>query len=517
MTVAALAPGLDALAVPARRALERRARTVLETLGRPVPSAGVLDALCSWLGRAEPDESWLALAVIGGRFPDRTAVAELGRAVRLQGALPALLRVVEEAGLADLEPWPEVEVVTGQVVVDVNHTAFSELSTGIQRVVRQTVRRWQARHDLLLVGWTRRYLGMRRLSDDEVSWVLDGPRPLTVEEKLQREVEATEDAVNTPIPPEAVVVPWRCTHLVPELAAEPSRALRYKALALYSARTVGTIGFDCVPIMAAETSAEGMAIGFSWYLASLAHFDRVAAISGAAATEYAGWRAMLAGSGRTGPEVRAVALPVEAGVPSADAMRRARQVVAVRDLPVVLVVGSHEPRKNHMAVLEAADALWRQGLAFSLTFVGGNSWKSEMFNAQVEELQAQGRPVQTIRGMADDLLWAAYRLAYCTVFVSVHEGFGLPLAESLASGTPAITSDFGSMREIAGQGGALMVDPRDDSAVTEALRRLLEHPSLRDRLAREAGGLRWRTWDDYAADAWDYLTGAAATGASVTG
>jgi glycosyltransferase involved in cell wall biosynthesis len=508
---------IDALAPPARRALDERIGTLFEALGRPAPAGGVLDALLALLARAQPPELWLAAAVISGRLPDRSAVDHLRRAVALEGPVEAVAGLIEEAGLAQLESWPQVEVVTGQVVVDVHHTAVSELSTGIQRVVRETVRRWRAGHDLLVVGWTRRYLGMRRLSADELAWVLEGPRPLTAGERRRREVEAAEDAANAPIPPEDVLVPWRCVHVVPELAAEPSRALRYKALALYSARSTGTIGFDCVPIMAAETSAEGMAIGFSWYLAALAHFDRVAAISGAAATEYAGWRAMLAGSGRRGPEVRAVALPVEAGVPSPEALARARDLLGVGELPVVLVVGSHEPRKNHLAVLEAADALWRQGLDFALTFVGGNAWKSEAFEARVQELQVQGRPVQAIRGLPDELLWAAYRVAYCTVFVSVHEGFGLPLAESLASGTPAITSDFGSMREIAAKGGALMVDPRDDGAVTGALRRLLESPALRARLAGEARRLRWRSWDDYAADAWAYLAGVSGSETAVTG
>ena len=48
-------------------------------------------------------------------------------------------------------------------------------------------------------------------------------------------------------------------------------------------------------------------------------------------------------------------------------------------------MGSHEPRKNHLAVLHAAEVLWREGLPFSLVFVGGNSWNSGDFEAQVEQ------------------------------------------------------------------------------------------------------------------------------------
>jgi glycosyltransferase involved in cell wall biosynthesis len=175
---------------------------------------------------------------------------------------------------------------------------------------------------------------------------------------------------------------------------------------------------------------------------------------------------------------------------------------------VVLSVGSHEPRKNHLAVLHAAEVLWREGLSFTLAFVGGNSWNSAEFETQVESLRRANRPVQTILGLPDELLWAAYRLAYCTVFVSLHEGFGLPVAESLACGTPVITSDFGSMREIAGQGGALLVDPRRDESIIDGLRRLLTDRPFRDQLAATAANMTRRSWDQYAQETWDYLVAA---------
>jgi glycosyltransferase involved in cell wall biosynthesis len=106
----------------------------------------------------------------------------------------------------------------------------------------------------------------------------------------------------------------------------------------------------------------------------------------------------------------------------------------------------------------------------------------------------------------DDELWAAYQLASFTIFPSFNEGFGLPVAESLASGTPVITSDFGSMREIAQDGGgALLVDPRDDGQLTEALQRLLREDALLAELTRQARGRAERTWDAYAAQVWSYL------------
>ena len=128
------------------------------------------------------------------------------------------------------------------------------------------------------------------------------------------------------------------------------------------------------------------------YLATVAHTERVAAISEAAAREFRGWRHMLEGAGLAGPDITAVPLPVESPPPSDVAMEMAREQLAVVGMPMVLVVGSHEPRKNHRAVLHAAELLWRDGLTFSLLFVGGNSWNSERFDPRPPRPTSCGTP-----------------------------------------------------------------------------------------------------------------------------
>ncbi len=107
--------------------------------------------------------------------------------------------------------------------------------------------------------------------------------------------------------------------------------------------------------------------------------------------------------------------------------------------------------------------------------------------------------------MPDDDLWAAYRAAHVVLFPSLNEGFGLPVAEALASGTPVVTSGYGSMAEIAAGGGALTVDPRDDRSVADGLDRLLQDPALHASLVEAARARQPRGWDEYAAELWDVL------------
>jgi glycosyltransferase involved in cell wall biosynthesis len=487
----ALERALAAMPPSSRERMVSSLRTFLAAVGQEVPDGQdlVLQTLEKVFEEAPKGACWLLRAVLEARVPSADAVDEFERLLSGDGVLGAIAILLGTSVFASDAGSGVVEVLAGRVVVDVHHTSATDLSTGIQRVARETTRRWADRHDVVLVGWDDGYRGMRRLDASE-------------RDRLFRGAEAS--AGGTLGAGEPVLIPWRCTHVLPEIPGDEHRPRLYKALALHSAASTAMIGFDCVPLTTAETTADAMPAVFCSFLTAAAHFDKVAAISNASATEFLGWKQMLGPSGLTGPEVRAVSLPVEVREPSTEALAEARHRIAIGNLPTVLVVGSHEPRKNHVAVVNAAERLWREGMSFSLTFIGGNSWKSEEFQSMVQNLRWH-RPIAVLRALSDELLWAAYRLAYCTVFVSLHEGFGLPLAESLASGTPAVTSDRGSMAELSDEGGALVVDPRDDDAIANALRRLLRSRTYRDRLAAELEGRRWKTWEEYAAELWDFL------------
>ncbi len=443
------------------------------------PDAGGLGrALGAVVDLARPDEVWLALAVMTSVLPDDPTVQRVLRRCALSG--PTAL--AEAAIAAAVDQGLPVRVVTGQTVVDIHHTVATDMATGIQRVARETTSRWFEWHGCLPVAWTDGYQALRLLEPPE-----------------RRRLPGSDG----PTDAATVVVPWRSTVLVPELAADPGRTERYLALARRSGNKAAAIGFDCVPITSAETTQQGFTGMFARNLAAVRYFDRVVAISEAAATEYRGWCRMLDAVGDDRPQVVSVALPEVAAEPSPADLVAAQERFCIGTLPLVLVVGSHEPRKNHLAVLHAAEQLWRSGLRFSLTFIGGNAWNSEQLTEQLTELQALGRPFESAAKIPDPLLWAAYRLARFTVFPSLNEGFGLPVVESLASGTPVITSGYGSMAEIAAGGGALLVDPRDDADLQQAMGRLLEDDDLLDRLRREARARPPRTWDTYAAQAWE--------------
>jgi len=464
----------------------RRLDLVADALGKPRPagSASLEARLAEAIDVTDRTQVWLTLAVLAATLPDDLTVERTAREALFHGPRRVLDAVADLSTKESLEA--AVRVVTEATLVDVQHTASTPFATGIQRVARETVRRWAAAHPVVLVSWTEGFSALRTLTPEE-------------EERMTGQSAGPYDP--------SVLVPWRATYVVPELAADLERTRRLLALARHSDNRTGTIGFDTVPITSAETSDTGFAGYFANYLAAVRHFDRIATISRAAATEYRGWRAMLAAIGLPGPDIEPVLLPAEAPSPDDGALASARRRFVRDDLPLVLCVGTFEPRKNHLAVLHAAEMLWRDGLRFSLTFVGGRSWKAGRFQLELSRLQEAGYPVETASGVPDAELWAAYRLARFTVFPSLNEGFGLPAAESLAAGTPVVTSNFGSMAEIASDGGAVLVDPRDDESLIDGMRRLLVDDRLLMVLRAEAAARSRRTWDDYATDTWKYLVG----------
>jgi glycosyltransferase involved in cell wall biosynthesis len=147
-----------------------------------------------------------------------------------------------------------------------------------------------------------------------------------------------------------------------------------------------------------------------------------------------------------------------------------------------LFVGTLEPRKNLVRLVEAFaridDGKTRLALA------GGKGWLYDELFARVESLGLEDAVIFPGYVMSDDLpLW--YNAATVLAYPSVYEGFGLPVVEAQACGTPVLTSNASSLPEAAGD-AALMVDPYDVEALATELNRMLTDESLRCKL-RERG------------------------------
>jgi alpha-1,3-rhamnosyl/mannosyltransferase len=162
------------------------------------------------------------------------------------------------------------------------------------------------------------------------------------------------------------------------------------------------------------------------------------------------------------------------------------RVRAAYDLPeeMVLFVGINKPHKNLLRLIEAFSTLLQGGSRASLVLAG--PWDARYPEAEEAAKQARaaaegasaaqgadGKPqggdrVRLLGAVPDADLPALYAAATVFVLPSLYEGFGLPVLEAMALGTPVITSTASSLPEVAGEAG-LLVDPTDVRALTAAI------------------------------------------------
>jgi len=167
--------------------------------------------------------------------------------------------------------------------------------------------------------------------------------------------------------------------------------------------------------------------------------------------------------------------------------------------PFVLCIGTIEPRKNLGTLLDAFQALpvsIRE--QFELAVAGPAGWASGETMARITMAQpgdsATDNRIRYLGYVPERDIAALTAAATVFAYPSLYEGFGFPVAQAMAAGVPVITSDVSSLPEIAG-GAAVLIDPRSQGELRDALARLLLSPGLCAELAGRgrvrAEAFRW--------------------------
>jgi glycosyltransferase involved in cell wall biosynthesis len=158
----------------------------------------------------------------------------------------------------------------------------------------------------------------------------------------------------------------------------------------------------------------------------------------------------------------------------------------------VLHVGHCRPRKNVEGLLHALALLRQRGMDVLLIQVGGSF--SPIQRQIVHSLRLEQSACQWKYVPEDDLV-TLYNVADVFVLPSFYEGFGLPVLEAMACGTPVVAANVASLPEVVGDAG-LLVNPRDPEAIAEAIARVLDDRALAaDLQARGLERARQFTWE----------------------
>ncbi len=371
-----------------------------------------------------------------------------------------------------------------EIYVDVTATAHTLHHTGIQRVVRSIARCGSIRaNPVAPVAWDGRR-GFRSLKPTERQRLFDvfsrAARRKGLSDLLWDGLSRTHR------------VRWnrfggRSTLLIPEIPSGGRlAALSALARSFQAGPEMVGICHDLLSWSHPEFTHPDRATGFVAYLRFLCRLDRVLCPSRTTADEFLRFQKE---EGVAGPEPEVVPWPVD-GEP--------QPLPEETGEPLILCVGTLEARKNHECFLDACEVLWTGGSRFRVQLVGRLRAKGEdRIPARVGYMRERGRPISWSARVDDDQLDRFYREARFTVFPSVEEGYGLPVAESLARGRPCVCSGKGAVGEIARGGGCETVDVTDPSDLTSGIFRMLEDEARYRKFAEEAAGRAWPDWDQW--------------------
>jgi glycosyltransferase involved in cell wall biosynthesis len=160
--------------------------------------------------------------------------------------------------------------------------------------------------------------------------------------------------------------------------------------------------------------------------------------------------------------------------------------------PFILAVSTLQPRKNYARLIQAFARLPQPNV--NLVIAGGKGWLFEEIFAEVERWRLRERVI--FPGfVADDALPALYSAAQVLAYPSLYEGFGLPMLEAMACGTPVVASTAACLPEVAGD-AALLVPPTDVEALAQALNQALSDGAVRaDLRAKGQARARQFSWE----------------------
>lgn len=170
----------------------------------------------------------------------------------------------------------------------------------------------------------------------------------------------------------------------------------------------------------------------------------------------------------------------------------ARQIRHKYNLPqdYILFVGTIQPRKNLVRLIEAFSKIYDLKSNISLVIAGKPGWMYEPILAAAKE----NPRVHLIGRVAEADLPAVYKMAKAFVWPSLMEGFGLPVLEAMTLGIPVIAGNRGALPEVAGK-AALLVNPESTKEIGQAIKLVLDNQEIREGLIeagfRQAAQFSW--------------------------
>ncbi len=258
---------------------------------------------------------------------------------------------------------------------------------------------------------------------------------------------------------------------------------------------VACIFYDDTPIKCYKKEA---ITGFSGYIKDILHTDFVFPISLYSYSRLVNYYK----KGTTEDNPKATIIPCSLATEFIERPRVHKYKTIKPGNYTILCVSTISRRKNQVALINAINKLL---LPIKLILVG--SIFEQDYYEEIKKLTATNNNIVHYPNITDSQLDKLYSEADLTVYPSLEEGFGLPIAESIWNCRPCICMNYGAMAEVSKSlGGCLTVDCNNTDKLSKAIRSILTDKAVRNRLISEINNAKFRTWQEYTQDIVRYLS-----------
>ncbi|MDR7927475.1 glycosyltransferase family 1 protein [Acidithiobacillus thiooxidans] len=363
-----------------------------------------------------------------------------------------------------------------QLLVDVSELILRDVHTGIQRVVRNILQE-------LLSNPPTGYMV-------EAVYV-DALGQLRYARKFS---SATIDRPSAELDEPLVSIRSADVFFCPDLHMNYPFAM-LAALQKRGLRIVFTT-YDIIGLNKARLLPRSYSIAFTdWFCGVMSVADAIVCDSCAVADEVHSWL-------QDHPGQRTRSLPIgyfhlganiEASVTTQGPIDEGAEVLAAcQARPTLLMVGTLEPRKDHVQALAAVEALWLAGMDLNLVIIGKEGWRSQHLARQLRRHPERNQHLFWLENASDSLLIELYKQSSALLAASFAEGFGLPLIEAAYYGLPIIARDIPIFHEVAGE-YAYYFPNTNSSDLAESIQHWLELDAQGN--APQSKGMPYLTWE----------------------
>lgn len=294
-----------------------------------------------------------------------------------------------------------------------------------------------------------------------------------------------------------------------ETLVEAAKSGLFKSMQSMGVRTTAMV-FDLLPVTLPEVFPPGTNLAHSRWLEAVAQFDGAICISKSVADDLHQWlttnEAVSCRQNEFAIDWFHLGADISSSAPSLGLPAGAKLVLdEMASRPTFLMVGTIEPRKGYLEVLEAFECLWQAGHNVNLVIVGREGWiglPEDMRRdipktvSKIRQHAKLNRCLFWLEGISDEFLAKVYEHSDCLIAASYGEGFGLPLIEAAQHQLPVLARDIPVFREVAGDSANYFV-AGDPKALADALITWLES-SVRSQVSPTLTQLPHKSWAESA-------------------